>query len=80
MDFMDHATLYMMGFYLLPLAVVSIVSAWARGHRPIVALALVLTSVALIGFVAFDRPEGMYPVTQVPELTTYVVGRIIAQF
>ncbi|MCH8466137.1 MAG: hypothetical protein LAT78_06150 [Roseinatronobacter sp.] len=76
---MDHATLYMMGFYLLPLAFVSSVSAWARGHRPIVALALVLTSVALIGFVAIDRDEGMYPVTQIPELTTYVIGRIMAQ-
>ena len=75
---MDHATIFILGVFLLPLAFVSIVSAWANSQRPRVAYMLVLTSLLLFGFVAFDRPQGLYALSEIPVLITRVIAQIMA--
>ncbi len=77
---MDHATLFMMGVYLGPLALVSFVSAWADGRRPVIGVVLALVSTGLIGFVAYDRPEGLYAFSDIPEMTAGMIARLIAAF
>ena len=77
---MDHATIFLAGVYLMPLAFVSFVSAWTHSHRPALALTLTVISGALLAFVAFDRPGGLYPVSELPAMTTQFVARVIALF
>ena len=75
---MDHATIFLAGAYLMPLAGVSFVSAWAHGHRPVFALALLLIGAAMIAVVGFDRPEGLYRLSEIPDLTVQFVARVAA--
>lgn len=77
---MDHATLFMMGIYLAPLAFVSFVSAWADGRKPIIGVILAAASTGLIAFVAYDRPEGLYALSDIPEMTTALIARMLAAF
>lgn len=77
---MDHETLFLVGIYLLPLAFVSFVSAWAHGHRPVFASTLVILGAGLIAFVAYDRPEGLFPMAEIPTLTTQFVARVAMLF
>ena len=74
---MDHATIFLFGVFLLPLAFVSGVSAWARNHRPTLALVLAVIGAALIGFVAYDRPEGVFPLSEIPVMVTHVIAQIM---
>ncbi|PZX45804.1 hypothetical protein LY56_01365 [Roseinatronobacter thiooxidans] len=75
---MDHATIFLAGVYLLPLAGVSFVSAWAHGHKPVFATALLLLGAALIAGVGIDRPEGLYHLSEIPDLTVQFVARVAA--
>ena len=75
---MDHATLFLAGVYLLPLAFVSLVSAWAHGRKPVFAGSLLILGAGLIALVAIDRPEGMYQLQDIPLLTTQFVARVAA--
>lgn len=75
---MDHAAIFVLGIFLLPLAFVSIVSAWTHGHPPRTALVLILISSALIGFVAYDRPQGLYALSEIPPLITRVIARLMS--
>ncbi|MGL4413664.1 hypothetical protein [Roseinatronobacter monicus] len=77
---MDHETLFLAGIFLLPLAFVSFVSAWTHGHKPVFASSLLILSILLIAFVAYDRPEGMFRIAEIPTLTTQFVARVAALF
>ena len=44
---MDTGIIFLLGVYLVPLALVSAVSAWADGRRPYVALGLGVAGVGL---------------------------------
>ena len=77
---MDYATLFLLGVYLGPLAFVSFVSAWAEGRKPVIGIVLAAASTCLIVFVAVARPEGLYPLSDIPEITTALIARMLAAF
>ncbi|MCC5992731.1 MAG: hypothetical protein JJT99_09430 [Rhodobacteraceae bacterium] len=77
---MDYATLFLMGVYLIPLAVISALSAWADERRPALGIVLLLCAAALLGWVWQARPDGLYPIREIPELTVVLAARILAMF
>ena len=77
---MDHETVFLMGVYLLPLGFVSLISAWAGNRTPWLALVLAVLSVAFFGYVFATRPEGLFSIRDIPDLTIALVVRVIALF
>lgn len=77
---MDHATLFLMGVYLIPLAVLSALSAWVDERRPVLGMVLLAGAGALLGWVWRARPEGLYPIREIPELTVALAARIMGMF
>ena len=74
---MDHEIIFLVGVYLMPLAFVSFVSAWTHSRRPTLALTLVIIGLLLITIVAYDRPDGLYALADIPVLTARFVSRIV---
>lgn len=77
---MDYATLFLMGVYLIPLAVLSALSAWVDDRRPVLGMVLLAGAGALLGWVWQARPEGLYPIREIPELTVALAARIMGMF
>lgn len=75
---MDDATLFLMGVWLAPLALVSAVSAWADGRRPWVAGGLAL---AATGAILWAQVQGgPFGLRDIPDLSLALVVRIRALF
>lgn len=77
---MDHEIVFLLGVYVLPLAFVSLVSAWAGGRRPWVALGLGSLGVGLITWVAFHREGGAYALRDIPDMSVMLVAQLRALF
>ncbi|MBN2759220.1 MAG: hypothetical protein JXQ79_01865 [Rhodobacteraceae bacterium] len=77
---MDTGFLFLLGVYLLPLALVSAVSAWADGRRPKLAMALGATGLVLAVIASVLRPEGFYGLSDIPLLTIELLARIWRAF
>jgi hypothetical protein len=77
---MDHETAFLLAVYLLPLGLVSFASAWAENRRPFVGGVLWLGAAGLFVYVAQTRPEGLFALREIPDLTIQLVARIIASF
>ena len=77
---MDHATIFLLGVYLVHLAFLSLMRAWAESRRPGVALLLGAIAAGCIGYVGFTRDEGLFGLREIPELTFEMAARIAASF
>ncbi len=77
---MDHETIFLLGVYVLPLAFLSLVSAWAGGRRPWVALILGGLGAGCIAWVAYHRDEGVYALREIPELSVILVAQLRTLF
>ena len=77
---MDTGFLFLLGVYLVPLAFVSAVSAWADGRRPAVALGLAGVGIALAVIASVLRPDGVYGLSDIPLLTIELIARIWRAF
>lgn len=77
---MDTGIIFLLGVYLVPLALVSAVSAWADGRRPYVALGLGLTGLGLALTASVLRPDGSYGLRDIPELSVTVLVRLWQAF
>jgi len=77
---MDHGIIFLLGVYLLPLAFVSAVGAWADGRRPHVAAGLIVVGVALVVLASVLRPEGVYALSDIPALTIEVIVKVWRAF
>lgn len=77
---MDTGIIFLLGVYLVPLALVSAVSAWADGRRPYVALGLGLTGLGLAVTASVLRPDGSYGLRDIPELSVTVLVRLWQAF
>lgn len=73
---MASGTLFVFGFLLLPLATISLLSAWADGRRPYVGAGLLLVSAGLIGFVQLLHPGGGHALADLPDLTLRIIAGI----
>jgi hypothetical protein len=77
---MDFVTAFLLAVYLVPLGLVSVLSAWSDGRKPVVGLGLWASAAGLATYVALLRPEGLFALRDIPELTIVVVARVIALF
>jgi hypothetical protein len=77
---MDFVTAFLLAVYLVPLGLVSVLSAWSDGRKPVLGVTIWLFAAGLAGYVATTRPEGMFALRDIPELTIVVVARVIAFF
>ncbi len=77
---MDHTTIFLLGVYLVPLAFLSLMRAWADSRPPAVALLLGAIAAGCIGYVAVAREEGIFRLREIPELTLELAARIVAIF
>lgn len=77
---MDYVTAFLLAVYLVPLGLVSVLSAWSDGRKPVLGLFLWALAAGLAGYVALYRPEGLFALRDFPELTIEVVARLIALF
>ncbi|MDD7971506.1 hypothetical protein [Roseinatronobacter alkalisoli] len=77
---MDFEVLFLLGVYLLPLALVSALSAWSDNRKPVLGLLLSACSGGLLVWVWRMRPQGMYGLRDIPELTVGLVARIMTYF
>jgi len=77
---MDYETLFLMGVYLLPLGFVSLVGAWSRNRRPWLAAGLALVSVGIFAYILLTRPEGLFRLRDIPELTVVLIARVASIF
>ena len=77
---MDHVTAFLLAVYLIPLGLVSLASAWVDNRKPYVGVTLWLAALGLFAWVALTRPEGLFAVGEIPDLTISVVARLIALF
>ncbi len=77
---MDFVAAFLLAVYLVPLGLVSVLSAWADKRRPVVGLLLWVVAAALLTYVALRRPEGMFTFRDIPELTIMVIARLIDLF
>lgn len=64
------------GLFLLMLAIVSALSAYSDGHRPRVALLVMVVAGALIYYAASTQPGG-YPLSDVPNAILRVIALVI---
>lgn len=72
--------MFLLGVYLVPLALVSAVSAWADNRKPVLGGILLLGSGGLLAWVWVQRPEGMFTLRDVPELTVALAAQMMALF
>ncbi|MGY6706181.1 hypothetical protein [Roseinatronobacter sp.] len=77
---MELETLFLLGVYLLPLAMVSAMAAWTDNRKPVLGLLLLLCSGGLLAWVWVQRPEGMFALREIPELTVGLAAQVIALF
>jgi hypothetical protein len=77
---MDFVTAFLLAVYLVPLGLVSVLSAWSDGRKPFLGLSLWLLAAGLAAYVAIARPEGMFALRDIPELTIVIVARLIDLF
>jgi hypothetical protein len=77
---MDHETAFLLAVYLLPLGLVSFASAWAENRRPYVGAVLWVGAAGLFVYVLQTRPEGLFALSEIPDLTIQLVARVIAIF
>lgn len=77
---MEYETLFLLGVYLLPLAFVSLVGAWASSRRPVLALVLIAAAFAIFGYIYTTRDAGLFDWREIPELTVMLIARLIALF
>ena len=75
---MEPEILFLLGIYLVPLALVSLASAWADSRRPWVALLLLALSGGVLGYVALMRDEGLFALREIPDMTVAMIARIVA--
>ncbi len=59
---------FVLGLMLVPLALVSVISAWADERRPLLGGALACMALALVAFAWISAPEGLPPLRMVPEM------------
>ncbi|MCC5964585.1 MAG: hypothetical protein JJU24_00480 [Natronohydrobacter sp.] len=75
---MDYDLFFLGGLGLILLAFVSFIGAWTESRRPVIAIIFVSTGIALLIFVARDRPQGLFELKEVPEIVTRVIARLLA--
>jgi len=77
---MDTGIMFLLGVYLMPLALVSAISAWADGRRPFVALGLMAAGFGLAILASVLRPEGGYGLSDIPLLTVELLVQVWRAF
>ncbi|NBB98415.1 MAG: hypothetical protein GVY34_09650 [Alphaproteobacteria bacterium] len=77
---MDTGIMFLLGVYLVPLAFVSGMSAWADGRRPYLALILGVAGGALVLVASLLNPDGAYGLEDIPLLTLEFAARIWRAF
>ncbi|MBR3371592.1 MAG: hypothetical protein IKG52_13275 [Rhodobacteraceae bacterium] len=77
---MELENVFLLGVYLLPLAMVSAMAAWTDNRKPVLGLVLLICSAGLLAGVWVQRPEGLYPLRDIPELTVALAARLMALF
>ena len=77
---MDLETIFLLGVYLLPLALLSLVKAWTDERRPVVALLLGAGAAVCFAYVARIREDGLFSLREIPELTFELAARLVALF
>jgi hypothetical protein len=77
---MTTGILFLLGVYMIPLAFVSGVGAWADGRRPVVAAALAACGLGLATLASVLRPEGAYGLRDIPLLTIELVAQVWRAF
>ncbi|CUX83679.1 MAG: hypothetical protein HLUCCA05_05420 [Roseibaca calidilacus] len=77
---MDTGIIFLLGVYLVPLALVSAVGAWADGRKPYVALGLGAVGVGLAVLASVLRPDGRYGLRDIPELSAALIVRLWQAF
>jgi hypothetical protein len=73
---MDPATLFLLGAWLVPLALVSGISAWADSRKPWVAGGLALAAAGLIGWA--NAKGGPFGPRDIPDLTLAIIVHLRA--
>ena len=77
---MDTGIMFLLGVYLVPLALVSATSAWVDGRRPFIALGLMAVGLGLAILASVLRPEGSYGLSDIPLLTVELLARVWRAF
>ena len=77
---MDHVTAFLLGVYLVPLGLVSLASARVDGRKPFMAAFLWVCAAGLLAWVGLTRPDGLFSLREVPDLTIQVVARLMTLF
>lgn len=77
---MDFEIVFLLAIYLLPLAFVSLVGAWAANRKPWLAATLALWSAGMLVYVHVTRDDGLFAWRDIPELTVTMIARVVALF
>lgn len=77
---MDTGIIFLLGVYLVPLAFVSAIGAWADGRRPYLAIGLGVAGLLLAVLASALRPDGNYGLSDIPLLTVELMARIWRAF
>lgn len=77
---MDHAILFLFGVFLVPLALVSLVGAWAESRKPVVGLVLLVCAAGIFAGIAFHLPDGLYSFAEIPVLVVEFAARVMRLF
>lgn len=73
---MASGTLFVFGFVLLPLAMISLLDAWVDGRRPYVGGGMMLLAAGLIAYVQLLHPGGGHAMADLPDLTLRIIASI----
>ena len=73
---MDRDLLLLAGLICIPLAVVSLVSAWADQRRPYVGLGVLLAGTGVAAFAHLTHPGGGYTLSGLPEVLLETLARM----
>ncbi len=74
---MSYDVLFLLGVFLLPFAVLSMMGAWVGGRSPRTGGILGMVALVLLIYVAQSRPAGLYDLRDIPALTVAVFGRLL---
>ncbi|SDW25971.1 hypothetical protein [Roseicitreum antarcticum] len=71
---MASGTLFVLGFLLLPLALVSMLAAWIDGRLPYTGAGLLILAAGLIGYVQLLHPDGGHALADLPDLALGIIA------
>lgn len=73
---MDRDLLLLAGVICVPLAVVSLVSAWADQRRPVVGLVVLAAGLGVAGWAHLTHPQGGYTLAGLPNVLLETLARL----